>query len=114
LTDEAAKDPETERRLAELKAEVATREAALAKLRADVDMLLAAREASNKDMKELWEETKQRDREALARPLRPSPPLRLWSDLWGEIGELRDEIRAGFATCGNWKVGEQSPRRRGA
>jgi membrane protein implicated in regulation of membrane protease activity len=76
---------------------IAALEAEVAKLRAEMDMLLAEREAFNKGMKELWEETKQKDREALARPLRPSPPLRLWSDLLGEIGELRDEIRAGFA-----------------
>jgi hypothetical protein len=47
----------------------------------------------NKGMKELSEETKQKDREALARPLpsQPGPPL------WGDLGELRDELRAGFA-----------------
>jgi hypothetical protein len=79
-----------------------------AKLRADVDMLLAAREASNKGMKELWEETKQKDREALARPLPPLPPRSL---SWSDVAELRDEIRAGFADIlRKLEAGEQSLR----
>ena len=60
MTDEPAKDPETERRLAELEAEVARR------LRAEMDLLLAEREALHKGLKQMREEEQIRRR--LAKP----------------------------------------------
>jgi hypothetical protein len=49
MTDDPAKDPETERRLAELEAEVA-------KLRDEMDLLLAERDGLIKGLKKLLED----------------------------------------------------------